>query len=147
MKKVVLAIMVLALCSLSFAENPSANHQLEAAAAVAQPAPAKKFTVLHVFEGTPDGEFPEAPLVQDADGNLYGTTTSGGGDNGTIFKVDKNGNESILFRFNGLDGGFPTSGVTLDAAGNLYGVAEEGPGGAGVVFRLDLKTGRSHLPA
>ena len=110
---------------------------LAMAVAVTQPATAKKFTVLHVFEGTPDGEFPEAPLVQDADGNLYGTTTSGGGDNGTVFKVDKNGNESVLFRFNGMDGGFPTSGLTLDAAGKLYGVAEEGPGGAGVVFRLD----------
>jgi uncharacterized repeat protein (TIGR03803 family) len=117
---------------------------LAMAAAVTQPATAKKFTVLHLFEGTPDGEFPEAPLVQDAEGNLYGTTTSGGGDNGTVFKVDKNGNESVLFSFNGSDGGFPTSGLTLDTAGNLYGVAEEGPGGAGVVFRLD-KNGNENI--
>jgi uncharacterized repeat protein (TIGR03803 family) len=117
---------------------------LAMAAAVAQPATAQKFTVLHVFEGTPDGDFSEAPLVRDAEGNLYGTTTSGGGDNGTVFKVDKNGNESVLFSFNGLDGGFPTSGLTLDAAGNLYGVAEEGPGGAGVLFRLD-KNGNENI--
>ena len=118
---------------------------LAMAIAVAQPATAKKFTVLHVFEGTPDGEFSEAPLVQDADGNLYGTTTSGGGDNGTVFKVDKSGNESVLYSFNGADGGFPTSGLTLDATGNLYGVAGEGPGGAGVVFRLDKSGNESIL--
>ena len=145
MKKAVLAIIVLAVGSLALAESPSANHQSKNAAAVARPATAKKFTVLHVFEGTPDGEFSEAPLVQDADGNLYGTTTSGGGDNGTVFKVDKNGNESVLFRFNGIDGGFPTSGLTLDAAGNLYGVAEEGPGGAGVAFRLDKNNNETIL--
>src|SRR5277367_4701737 len=143
MKKFVLAIIVLAFYSISFAENPSANRQSKAA--IAQTATAKKFTVLHVFEGTPDGEFSEAPLVQDADGNLYGTTTSGGGDNGTVFKVDKDGNESVLFRFNGTDGGFPTSGLTLDAAGNLYGVAEEGPGGAGVAFRLDKNNNETLL--
>jgi uncharacterized repeat protein (TIGR03803 family) len=141
MKKFVLAIMVLTFCSLSLAENLS-NHQ---SAAATQFATAKKFTVLHVFEGPPDGEFSEAPLVRDVDGNLYGTTTSGGNDNGTVFKVDKNGNEGILFRFNGTDGGFPTSGLTLDAAGNLYGVAEEGPGGAGVVFRLDKNNNETIL--
>jgi len=145
MRKFVFAIMVLALYSTSFAENSSANHQSEAAAARTQPATAKKFTVLHVFEGTPDGKFSEAPLVRDADGNLYGTTTSGGGDNGTVFKVDKNGKESVLFRFNGTDGGFPTSGLMLDAAGNLYGVAEEGPGGAGVAFRLDKNNNETIL--
>jgi uncharacterized repeat protein (TIGR03803 family) len=107
------------------------------AATVARPATAQTFTVLHIFNGSPDGSFSEAPLVRDADGNLFGTTTSGGGDNGTVFKVDSAGHENVLFNFNGLDGGFPTSGLTLDAAGNLYGVAEEGPGGAGVLFRLD----------
>jgi uncharacterized repeat protein (TIGR03803 family) len=136
--KFVLTVTMLALCSLSLAENPSANNQPEAAAAVAPAAKAKKFTALHVFTGTPDGAFSEAPLVQDADGNLYGTTLLGGGTDGTVFKVDKNGNEAILFNFfNTVSGAGNASGLLLDAAGNLYGVADEGPGGAGVLFRLD----------
>ena len=106
------------------------------AAAVARPAAAQTFKVLHVFNGSPDGSFSAAPLVRDANGNLFGTTTSGGGDSGTIFKVDKTGHESVLFSFNGVDGGFPEAGLILDAAGNLYGTAQEGPG-AGVLFRLD----------
>ena len=110
---------------------------LMAATAAIVPATAQTFTALHVFNGTPDGAFSEAPVVQDAAGNLFGTTTSGGGDNGTVFKIDASGHESVLFSFNGSNGGFPNSGLILDKAGNLYGTAEEGPGGAGVVFRVD----------
>jgi uncharacterized repeat protein (TIGR03803 family) len=120
---------------------------LMVAAAVARPAAAQTFTVLHVFNGTPDGSFSEAPLVQDAAGNLYGTTTSGGADNGTVFKIDTTGHESVLFSFNNSDGGFPTAGLILDKAGNLYGTAEEGPGGAGVVFKLDTEGNEEILHA
>jgi len=48
------------------------------AAAVVLPATAQTFTPLHEFKGNPDGAFPRGPLVQDANGNLYGTTTGGG---------------------------------------------------------------------
>jgi uncharacterized repeat protein (TIGR03803 family) len=140
MKKFVLAITVLALCSLSLAENPSANHQSQAAAAVTRPAAAPKFTALHVFNGGPDGAFPIAPLVQDADGNLYGTTSAGGiGSNGVVFKVSKAGLESVLFNFGEHQSGIdPSAGLILDKVGNLYGTTEGGtPGGGGAVFRLD----------
>jgi len=44
-------------------------------------------TVLHNFEGTP-GEYPQARLVRDASGNLYGTTAGNGGANfGSVFKL------------------------------------------------------------
>jgi uncharacterized repeat protein (TIGR03803 family) len=117
---------------------------LMAATVFTLPATAQTFTVLHIFNGTPDGSFSEAPVVQDAAGNLFGTTTSGGGDNGTVFKIDTAGHESVLFSFNGSNGGFPNSGLILDSAGNLYGTAEEGPGGAGVLYRVD-KNGNEEI--
>jgi hypothetical protein len=39
----------------------------------------QKESVLYTFQGQPDGYFPETPLVLDSSGNLYGTTTNGGG--------------------------------------------------------------------
>ena len=36
------------------------------------------YTNLTVFNGSDDGEQPKAALVQDAEGNFYGTTTLGG---------------------------------------------------------------------
>lgn len=111
---------------------------------VAPPATAQTFTVLHEFGGL-DGAFPEAPLVQDAAGNLYGTTAGGGSLTfGTVFKVDKTGTESVLLSFDITNGAFPTSGLLLDKAGNLYSTALEGPDGSGVAYRL-TKTGEEKI--
>ncbi len=53
-------------------------------------AQAQTFTVLYTFENTPDGAYPVAPLVRDAEGTLYGTTFFGGTDTyGTVFKWTK----------------------------------------------------------
>src|SRR5579863_558042 len=64
-----------------------------------------KETVLYRFQGVPDGRQPQAGVVRDAAGNLYGTTLNGGecprGECGTVFKVTKNGNEAVLYRFQG----------------------------------------------
>jgi hypothetical protein len=43
---------------------------------------AQTFTVLYTFTSTADGEQPDAPLIQDAAGNLYGTTQYGGAKGG-----------------------------------------------------------------
>jgi uncharacterized repeat protein (TIGR03803 family) len=98
-------------------------------------------TVLHTFSGGADGASPYAGLVRDTAGNLYGTTYLGGRRNGgTVFKVDKNGNETVLQRFivGGLGAGYyPQAGLIRDAAGNLYGTTNVG--GAffgGTVFKL-----------
>jgi uncharacterized repeat protein (TIGR03803 family) len=46
------------------------------------------FTTLLYFNGSDDGAAPEAALVQDAEGNFYGTTTAGGPyGKGSIFKL------------------------------------------------------------
>jgi uncharacterized repeat protein (TIGR03803 family) len=55
---------------------------------------AGKLTTLHKFETVTGGEYPEGGLVQDTDGNFYGTTNAGGtsyncyeGTCGTIFSL------------------------------------------------------------
>jgi uncharacterized repeat protein (TIGR03803 family) len=87
-------------------------------------------TILHAFSGPPDGFQPAfVTPVFDKQGYLYGTTTSGGEPgNGTVFKMDTAGNETILHNFNcsNGDGCVPQSGVTLDKKGNLYGTTQVG---------------------
>jgi uncharacterized repeat protein (TIGR03803 family) len=61
------------------------------------------FAVLHDFDATHDGANPYAGLLQDSDGNLYGTTASitGGGITGlgTVYKIDPAGTFSLLHCF------------------------------------------------
>jgi uncharacterized repeat protein (TIGR03803 family) len=100
--------------------------------------------VIHSFNNS-DGNYPHAGLIFDQAGNLYGTTTFGGGTNysGTVFKLTKNEDgswtESVLYAFpdDGVHGGGPYAGLIFDSAGNLYG-ADSGTGayGNGMVFKL-----------
>jgi uncharacterized repeat protein (TIGR03803 family) len=103
---------------------------------------AGKETVLHAFRGTPDGSNPYAGLLRDAAGDLYGTTFSGGESGfGSVFKVDKNGNETLLYSFNpgnGKDGAGSYGGLVMDAAGNLYGTTYSGGASfGGTLFKVD----------
>jgi uncharacterized repeat protein (TIGR03803 family) len=103
-------------------------------------APTGKKIVLYSFTGANDGGQPDAPLVLDAKGNLYGTTTQGGSSQeGTVFEVDPTGKETVLYNFTGLnDGGPPEAGVIRDARGNLYGTTYlGGTGSSGTVFKID----------
>ncbi len=109
-------------------------------------------TVLHRFTGDPDGSSPEAPLVSDQEGNLYGTTPSGGAHAlGAVFKVSRTRKETVLYSFTGgSDGCYPYPGVVRDSAGNLFGVATEGGdgfcnSGVGVVFKIDASGGETVL--
>jgi uncharacterized repeat protein (TIGR03803 family) len=100
-----------------------------------------QYSVVYSFSGAPnDGAFANGELIQDAAGNLYGTTEAGGTDNwGTIFKIDSSGNETVLYSFSGgPDGGRPLGGLLLDSEGNLYGTTNlAGKNGGGTVFELD----------
>lgn len=98
---------------------------------------AGKKETLYRFRDTKNERFPRGGLIQDAAGNLYGTT-SGGDTLGTVFKLDPNGNETILHRFRGGDDGCgPEGSLSFDVAGNLYGVASGcGAHGYGVVFKI-----------
>src|ERR1039458_4056797 len=75
-------------------------------------------TVLHSFPANSlDGALPEAGLVMDSNGNLYGTTSSGGVHGvGTVFEVTSTGTETVLYSFTGgPDGGIPYGGLVLDS--------------------------------
>lgn len=106
--------------------------------------PSGKEKLLYSFTGGADGGSPSGPLVQDADGNLYGTTEMGGPSLwGTVFKLTPTGQETVIYSFSlGKDGGEPMAGVLRDAKGNLYGTASSGGGGncafggCGVVFKV-----------
>jgi uncharacterized repeat protein (TIGR03803 family) len=111
-----------------------------------------KETVLHKFHGTPDGQFPEALLVKDDAGNLYGTAYMGGKYGfGEVFRLDKTGKETILHSFagplgGGGDGAYPYPGVILDATGNLFGVTGAGgASGGGTVYKVDVSGGETLL--
>jgi uncharacterized repeat protein (TIGR03803 family) len=112
---------------------------------------------LYTFRGGSDGTNPTGPLLADAQGNLYGTTTFGGGMGlcgynpgcGTVFKLTPSGagySESVLYAFNGsADGGRPNGGLIMDASGAIYGtLSSYGPAGYGSVFKLTRTGGTTY---
>jgi uncharacterized repeat protein (TIGR03803 family) len=113
-------------------------------------------TVLHNFQGS-DGMYPDAPLLIDSAGNLYGTTTGGGSDGfGVVFEASNASGEwrtGVLHNFaSGTDGAYPNSGLVMDSSGNLYGATLSGGGssecavendnGCGMVFALLHQDGK-----
>jgi uncharacterized repeat protein (TIGR03803 family) len=91
------------------------------------------FTTLHSFTGTgTDGACPQADLVLDGQGNLFGTTGAGGADFcGTVFEL-AHGSSTVttLYSFTGVtDGAWPLAGLVLDGQGNLFGTTFVGGAG------------------
>src|SRR5271167_2813992 len=111
----------------------------------ARPAQAQTESVLYNFTGNPDGANPESGLASN-NGNLYGTTYTGGLGYGTVFELSPNGSggwtETVIYNFcsiaNCPDGANPTyANVIFDSLGNLYGTAFAGGGnGYGAVYEL-----------
>ena len=92
------------------------------------------------FEGGGDGAYPNGGLVQDAEGNLYGTAYQGGTYNyGTIFKITASGEFTVLYSFpGGKSGANPYADLNLDQQGNIFGVTSAGgTHNFGIVFKLD----------
>ena len=120
--------------------------------------PKGKEAVLYAFSGGSDGGNPNGGLIADAEGNLFGTTFSGGRNScfdycGTVFEVTPKGKETVLYTFTGgSDGSAPFGGLVADSQGNFYGTTFYGttnfvygttaPGGigcCGTVFELTPK--------
>jgi uncharacterized repeat protein (TIGR03803 family) len=84
------------------------------------------FASLASFSNT-NGANPYAGLVQDSDGNFYGTTFYGGSNNdGTIFKFTTNGELTTLVSFANTNGANPQAGVIQATDGNFYGTTSGG---------------------
>jgi uncharacterized repeat protein (TIGR03803 family) len=101
-----------------------------------------KEKVLHSFSG-PGGNQPDAGVIFDTFGNLYGETAAGGIDNdGVVFELSPTAGgpwqETVLHSFNGGgDGSEPAGGLIIDSAGNLYGTTwAGGASGNGTVFEI-----------
>jgi len=104
-------------------------------------------SVLWNFTGGSDGGFPQAGVISDNAGNLYGTTYSGGDHfAGNVYQLSPSGSgwtNKNLYSFTGnSDGSSPVGGLAMDAQGNLYGTTPVGgPGGGGTAYELSPSGG------
>ena len=88
-----------------------------------------------------NGAHPYAGLLTDANGNLFGTTSSGGSGYGTVFELAMTANgysatPTTLVNFNNSNGASPYAALIADANGNLFGTTAAGGLGFGTVFNL-----------
>jgi uncharacterized repeat protein (TIGR03803 family) len=103
--------------------------------------PAGTLTTLYAFcalANCADGELPYAGLVQDRNGNFYGTTVAGGANNGgTVFEITPTGKLTTLYNFCSLlgcaDGYNPLGELVQGSNGNFYGDAS---GPYGTIFEM-----------
>jgi len=105
--------------------------------------PRGEFTTLYTFcaqSYCPDGSNPVATLIEGADGEFYGTTSTGGGTEsaceggcGTIFKITSRGKLTTLYRFcsqnNCFEGTQPTGNLIQATDRSFYGTTLVGGSG------------------
>jgi uncharacterized repeat protein (TIGR03803 family) len=100
-------------------------------------------TTLASFDNT-NGAHPQAGLVLDSSGNLFGTTLYGGAFGyGTVFEMAAgSGTITALASFNGTNGAYSYAGLVQDSSGNLFGTASSGgASGYGTVFEVAVGSG------
>ena len=142
-------------------ENCMLGGNLAGCGTVFKISPEGVFATLYSFCSRPncaDGAFPEAGLVQAANGKLYGTTSGGGTGAdpycalyygcGTIFEITSSGGFKTVFNFcaQGKEcpgGAFPAAGLIQAADGDLWGTTDGTPAshgeGWGTAFKITLE--------
>jgi len=104
----------------------------------------KTFITLDSFDGS-DGAYPHNSPVQGVDGNLYGTSTGQGVDQGTVYKITPTGTLTTLYSFcsvpSCVDGDWPWGQLTLGTDGAFYGTTTMGgteckPWGCRTVYKI-----------
>jgi uncharacterized repeat protein (TIGR03803 family) len=98
--------------------------------------PGGALTTLYNFcsqPGCADGSLPLAPLVLATNGDLYGTTSTGGATNGgTVFKITPGGTLTTLHMFcnsdscTNIEGSDPAGALIQAANGDFYGTTVSG---------------------
>ena len=102
-------------------------------------------TTLYSFcaqSGCTDGKSPAAGLVQDTNGDFYGTTASGGANgSGTVFYITPGGALTTIHSFCAQtgcsDGASPDATLIQATNGNFYGTTSAGgTNAAGIIFEV-----------
>src|SRR5262249_50606840 len=98
-------------------------------------------TTLASFNGT-NGNQPTGRVFLDSNGNLFGTTSSGGMYNcGTVFELQQGSSTiTVLANFNDVNGIGPGD-VVVDSSGNVFGTAGGGAFGDGIVYEVKKGSG------
>lgn len=97
-------------------------------------------TTRYSFTGANDGGNPWGGLVQATDGNLYGTTQTGGQFGfGTVFQIAPTGLFTNTAQFDGYAGAYPSAALVQGADGGLYGTTlGGGADNDGLIYRLGI---------
>ena len=105
-------------------------------------------TVIHTFTGS-DGSGPGSPVAIDKNGDVFGTTPTGGANGiGVVYQLREDAGAwkfRVIHTFTGGDdgGGGSASRLLIDAAGNLFGVCTVGgANGFGTVFEMSQHQGQ-----
>ena len=94
------------------------------------------------------GAYPRGDLIADSNGDLFGTTSAGGGadNDGTVFEIKKTAGgyastPTNLATFGPANGETPLAGLIADANGDLFGTTSTSSGGTGTVFEVAKTAG------
>jgi len=111
--------------------------------ALSFPGAAQTFSTLYSFAGGSNAAYPDAGVIVDTNGNLFGTTAAGGaGSFGAIYELSPGAGgawaEKLLYSFlGGSDGALPDASLVLGPGNVLYGTTfAGGTTGNGTVFQL-----------
>ncbi len=123
--------------------------------------PTTNEVAVHPLWPDTQGNYPNAGMVADGQGNTYSTTEGGGDINcgkpkgcGVVFEITPSGHEKVIYAFTRRDGSSPDATLGIDKQGNLFGTTYLGgipnyfyPQGCGVVFKVTPSGSESVLYA